>query len=132
MGVIIDEYGNISGLITLEDIIEEIVGDITDEHEKITEQIISIDQGGWIIDAAISLEKIEDLLNVKIESEDSVTLAGFMTEMLQHLPKKGERVTYKGFCFQVQQATSRRVYQVLVFEQKDEPTDSTSDESSEE
>lgn len=128
MGIIIDEYGNISGLITLEDIIEEIVGDITDEHEKVTEQIISIDQGGWIIDAGISLEKVEDLLDIKVESEDSVTLAGFMTEMLQHLPKKGERVIYKGYCFQIQQATSRRVYQVLVFEQKDEPEKTTENE----
>lgn len=120
LAIIIDEYGSVAGLATLEDIIEEIVGEIVDEHEKIDAEIIQLERGGWIVDAGVGLEKIEDLLNIKIITENSVTLGGFLAEKLQHIPRKGERVFYEGFCFQVQQASARRVLQVLVFESKEE------------
>jgi len=120
MAIIIDEYGSVAGLATLEDIIEEIVGEIVDEHEKINAEIVQLERGGWIIDAGISLEKVEDLLKIKVLSENSVSLGGFLAEKLQHLPKKGERVLYEGYCFQIQQASARRVHQVLVFESDEE------------
>jgi CBS domain containing-hemolysin-like protein len=122
MAIIIDEYGSVAGLATLEDIIEEIVGEIVDEHERISAEIVQLERGGWIIDAGVGLEKIEDLLSIKVITENSVTLGGFLAEKLQHLPKKGERVFYEGYCFQVQQASPRRVLQVLVFENKEDTT----------
>lgn len=120
MAIVIDEYGSVVGLVTLEDVIEEIVGEIADEHEKIHTGIVLLEQGGWLIDAGISLEEIEDLLDIKFNVQDSITLAGFLAEKLQHLPKKGERLFYEGYCFQIQQASSKRVFQVLVFEDKGE------------
>lgn len=126
MAIVIDEYGSVAGLATLEDIIEEIVGEIVDEHEKINTDIVQLERGGWIIDAGTSLEKIEDLLGIKISAENSVTLGGFLAEKLQHLPRKGERVFYEGFYFQIQQASARRVFQVLVFKSDDLPGDSSS------
>lgn len=120
MAIIIDEFGSIVGLVTLEDIIEEIVGEISDEHEETNADIVSLEKGGWLVDAGISIEKLEDLLNIKIKAEDSVTLGGFLSEKLQHLPKKGERLFYEGYCFQVQQASPRKVIQTLIFESKDE------------
>lgn len=122
LAVVIDEYGEVIGLVTLEDIIEEIVGEIQDEHENIRSEIVPLQKGGWIIDAKISLEKLSELLDIVFEIEDSITLGGFLSEKLQHLPKKGERLSYKGYCFQVQQASSRRVFQVLVFKEKEEET----------
>ena len=119
MAIILNEYGSVTGLATLEDIIEEIVGEIADEHEKANTDIVALEQGGWIVDGTVSLEKVEDLLGIKIISENSVSLGGFLAEKLQHLPKKGERVLYEGYYFQVQQASPRRVLQVLVFEEKD-------------
>ena len=119
MAILIDEYGGVVGLVTLEDVLEEIVGEIRDEHEHIHTNIVPLESGGWLIDAKTTLGDVEDLLDIDFDVEDSVTLAGFLTERLQHLPKKGERVLYKGFCFQIQQATSRRVFQVLVFEEED-------------
>lgn len=118
IGMVINEHGSITGLITLEDVLEQIVGELRDELEPQTESIVPLKQGGWLIDASIPLEDVTDLLHITFETEGSVTLGGFLTEQLQHLPKKGERVLYKGFYFQVQKASVKRVLQVLVFEEK--------------
>jgi CBS domain containing-hemolysin-like protein len=119
MACIVDEYGCLSGIVTLEDILEEIVGDIADEHEKINSLIVPLDQGGWLVDASIELEDVEDLLQIKFDVEDSLTLGGFLAERLQHLPKKGERLLYESYYFQVQQANSRKVFQVLIFQNQE-------------
>lgn len=123
MAVVIDEFGGVVGLVTLEDVIEEVVGEIRDEHEKIRSEIISLEEGGWLIDAGIGLEKVEELLGFTFPVEDSVTLAGFLAEKLQHLPRKGERFSFNGYCFQIQQASPKRVFQVLVFKEKNEEED---------
>lgn len=121
MAIIVDEYGNIEGLVTLEDIFEEIIGDeITDELETESTDIVPLERGGWLVNAGIGLEELEDLLKIKFATENSVTLGGFLAERLQHLPRKGERVVYENYCFQVQQASARRVFQVLIFENKPE------------
>lgn len=115
MAIVIDEYGSVAGLATLEDILEEIVGEIADEHEKNTAECVKLERGGWMVNAGMSLEKLEDVLEIKIQTENSVTVAGFMAEKLERLPQKGDRVFFEGFCFQVQQASSHRVLQVLIF-----------------
>ncbi len=125
MAILIDEHGAVMGLVTLEDIIEEIVGEISDEHEVVHQDIVTLEEGGWIIDARVDLERVEELLGIAFEVEESVTLGGFLAEKLQHLPKKGDRVLYEGYCFQVQRASSRRVYQVLVFKEKSKEEKST-------
>lgn len=117
LAIVIDEYGSCSGLATLEDVIEEIVGEISDEHEVVDEGIIPLERGGWLVDGRTNLEEVEELLNITFKVKDSLTISGFLSEMLQHIPKKGERIIFEGFCFQVQQANSRRVFQVLVFEE---------------
>jgi len=120
MAIVINEYGGVVGLATLEDVIEEIVGEIRDEHEKIRSKIVPLEQGGWLIDAGVGLDKLEDVLDINFPDGGTVTLAGFLNEQLQHLPRKGERLFYKGYCFQVQQANERRVFQVLVFKGEEE------------
>lgn len=123
IAMVLNEHGSITGLITLEDVLEEIVGEISDEHEPSSEKILPLQQGGWLVDASIMLEDLSNELNITFESENSITLGGFLTEKLQHLPKKGERVAYKGFYFQIQKASPKRVTQVLIFTQKSPPVD---------
>lgn len=115
IAMVLNEHGIITGLITLEDVLEEIVGEISDEHEPTTEKVISLKNGSYLVDAGIDLEDLEKYLSITFETQGSVTLGGFLTEHLQHVPKKGERVVYQEFCFQVQKASAKRVISVLVF-----------------
>jgi len=115
MAMVINEYGSITGLVTLEDILEEIVGEISDEYESAQEKIIQLKPGSWIIDASLPLDDLSELLDIPFETENVLTLGGFLTEQLQRIPKKGERLEYKSYCFQVQKALPKRVLQVLVF-----------------
>lgn len=115
MAIVLNEYGSITGLVTLEDTLEEIVGDISDEYETPPEKIIALEKGGWLADATLDLESLKNTLGVPFKAEDAVTLGGFLTEKLQRLPKKGERLLYNGFYFQIQKASEKRVLQVLIF-----------------
>jgi putative hemolysin len=121
MAIVINEYGSIAGLITLEDILEEIVGEIQDEFEPVHEKIVHMRPGTWLIDASVSLCEVGELLNMKFGDTDALTLGGFVTEQLQYIPKKGERILYSNYYFQVQKATAKRILQILVFEQNSLP-----------
>jgi CBS domain containing-hemolysin-like protein len=118
IAIVLNEHGSVTGLITLEDVLEEIVGEISDEHEPAPERVIQLKPGSWLVDAGVTLEDLEELLKISFETEHSVTLGGFLTEQLQHLPKKGERVLYKHYYFQIQKASPKRVFQVLIFAEK--------------
>ncbi len=115
IAIVINEYGSITGLVTLEDILEEIVGEISDEYESAEKKVVKLKQGGWLVHATTSLDELEDILNITFETEDALTLGGFLIEKAQHLPKKGERISYKNYYFQIQKASIKRVLQVLIF-----------------
>ena len=118
MAIVIDEFGNVIGLVTLEDLIEEIVGEISDEHEKIHTGIIPLEQGGWLVNASIMLDKLEEFLAIVFDVEESLTLAGFLAEKFEYLPQNGEKLLYRGYTFTIQQATDKRIFQVLIAHEK--------------
>ncbi len=115
IAMVLNEFGSITGLVTLEDVIEEIVGEISDEYEAVPEKVILLKSGGFLIDASIDLEELGDVLGIEFETEDALTLGGFIIEQLERVPKTGERLEYKKFHFKIQQATPKRILQVLVF-----------------
>ncbi len=114
IAIVINEFGSITGLVTFEDAIEEIVGEIHNEYETATEDIIKVKENGWLVNASTDLEDLGKILNISFESGNTITLGGFLSEKLQRLPKKGEKTEYEGFTFSVQKATPRRVHQVMV------------------
>jgi putative hemolysin len=120
IAIVLNEHGSVTGLIALEDVLEEIVGEITDEHEPSTSKILPMQPGVWLVDASVPIHDLSNVLNISFKTEDSITLGGFLTEKLQHLPQKGERVLYKDYYFQIQKASPKRVKQVLIFAEKKE------------
>ncbi|MGE0206946.1 MAG: hemolysin family protein [Candidatus Babeliales bacterium] len=117
IAIVLNEHGIIMGLVTLEDILEEIVGEIRDEYEAVPEKIITLREGDWLVDGSIDLDSLSKLLGITFEVEDAVSIAGFLTEQLQHLPQKGQEVIYKQYKFLVQQASPKRVSQVRIIKE---------------
>ena len=120
MAIVLNEHGIVTGLITLENVLEEFVGEFSDEHDMTAEKYIELKQGGWLINGNMPIEDVADLIGIEFATEGALTHGGFLTEQLQHVPKKGERVLYNDYYFQVQEASPKRVLRVLVFKEKPE------------
>jgi putative hemolysin len=115
MVIVVDEYGGTAGLITLEDLIEEIIGDIQDEYD-IHEEAEFVQEGPdtFTVDAGITLTDFNDLLNVELSKEDSDTLGGFIFTELGHVPEPGETLDYQNLNFTITSLDGRRIRKVSV------------------
>jgi CBS domain containing-hemolysin-like protein len=111
MAIVLDEYGGVAGLVTLEDILEEIVGDIADEFDDhADEQVQRIDDHTLLVDARIHLDELNDLYDLEFpEDGDFDTLAGFVFSELGRIPKQGEVVTWSHLQITVLEATLRKL-----------------------
>ncbi len=114
IAIVIDEYGGTAGLVTLEDLLEEIVGEIWDEHEVDTATYQKIDENTYRISAEMEIDRVNELLKLNIEKENVETLAGFVLEHLGHIPTPGEQFRYQNYLFTVEQADERSVSLLLV------------------
>ena len=113
MAIVVDEYGGTAGLITLEDIIEEIVGEIQDEHEKPKETIKKIEESKYLISGDLSIRDWSDFFGIEMEPMDIDTVGGFIVSLFEHIPKKGDSVRFKDFVFTVEGIRKRRVISIL-------------------
>ena len=113
MAIVVDEYGGTAGLITLEDIIEEIVGEIQDEHEKPRETLEKIDENKYLISGNLSIRDWADTFGVEIEPMGVDTVGGFVITLLEHIPKKGDSVVYEDFVFTIEGVRKRRITSIL-------------------
>ena len=102
IAIVLDEYGGTAGMVTMEDILEEIVGEIYDEYDKETDKFKKIDNNTFLFDASIALYDVEKFLDIEIDEEDVDTLGGYLIKKLDRIPKDGEKpivetekVTYK-------------------------------------
>jgi CBS domain containing-hemolysin-like protein len=114
VAVIVDEYGGTAGIITIEDVLEEIVGDIADEHEEDEVTIVDMGDGSWLVSGLVRVEEIEDKLGVELAGDDYETVAGMIFTTLGRVPKAGAVVTKNGWRFEVERADRRRIYRVRV------------------
>ena len=113
-GFVVDEHGGLEGIITLEDLLEEIVGDISDEHdEEVNEQITEIDKTTYVLDGGLAVRDLNKRLKLTVpESESYTTIGGFLMTQVGHLLKPGEVVQYDGLVFKVERVEKRRVRRV--------------------
>jgi putative hemolysin len=110
IAIVIDEYGGVAGLVTIEDIIEEILGEIEDEDEgAIDEEIIQQEDGSFLIDGSAEIRKVELLYDKELEADDFTTVAGLIINKLGHMPSVGEKLELKGLQLEVVDADSRRI-----------------------
>lgn len=114
MAIVVGQDGLVSGLITLEDVLEEIVGEISDEHEVKPQQIVPLRHGGWLVDTSLSLQELGTFLNITFDQSQAKTVADFMAEQIKTTPKKGDGFLYQDFYFQVQQADAKKVRRVTI------------------
>jgi len=118
MAIVVDEYGGISGLITIEDVLEEIVGEIDDEHDEDDparkKLIQSQPDGGFLVNALTPIADFNERLGSRFADDEFDTVGGMVTSEFGHLPETGEEVVIGGFHFRVTRADDRRVLQFAV------------------
>ena len=114
MAIIVDEYGGTAGVVTIEDLLEEIVGDIQDEYDSEAPMAQQIGEREYIFDAQIWLDDVNDILGVSLPSEESDTLGGFIYRQLGVMPAVGSKVAYEQLVLEVQTVQARRILQVRV------------------
>jgi len=116
MAIVIDEYGQTAGLVAMEDFLEEIVGNIQDEYDKEEKMIISVDNDSYVVKGSISLEDLEDELNIMIDHNDFDTLNGLLISILDRIPADGEKATlsYAGYQFDILETMNKMIGQVRI------------------
>jgi putative hemolysin len=114
VAVVVDEYGGTAGIITIEDIIEEIVGEIADEHEEEEPTIVEVSEDSYLVSGLLRVELLEEKLDAELRDEDYETVAGLIFTSLGRVPNVGTFVTKNGWRFEVDRADRRRIYRVKV------------------
>lgn len=116
MAIVVDEYGGVAGLVTVEDLLEEIVGEINDEHEATGIHHVRLDDERWQVPGRIHLEDLTDALEIDLDLDalPYETLSGWICGELGHVPKEGEKVQMNGLTFIIEGADERRVTSVVV------------------
>ena len=119
MVIVIDEYGSVAGLVTIEDLVEEIVGDIRDEYDREENLYEKISQYEYIVDAKLSIDEFNELMETELKNEDYDTLGGFLYAQLDKIPVPGDTITFENLTFTVMDTRGRRITKVRVELQPD-------------
>jgi len=114
MAIVVDEYGGVSGLVTVEDLLEEIVGEISDEHEDEREEVSPAGEQAYSVSGKVNIAKVQELFGRGPEEEEFTTLGGFLAARLGHIPRPGEIHREADLLFTVEEADRRRVHRVRI------------------
>jgi len=113
--VVVDEYGGVEGVLTIKDLVSELVGDLRDEFDKPAELMVSpIDQARWLVDGATPVEDVSAELGVDLPEGDYVTLGGFLFERFGRIPEEGDTFGWEGWEFRIAEMDKRRISKVVV------------------
>jgi putative hemolysin len=112
MAIVVDEYGGVAGLVTIEDLVEEIVGEIGDEHEKA--QVSRESEHSYVVPGNMDVDRLDELFGTRPEGRESTTIAGLVSELAGRIPQKGEMIEEHGLRFEVLESTKRKVQRVRI------------------
>jgi CBS domain containing-hemolysin-like protein len=124
MAVVIDEYGGTAGLVTLEDLLEEIVGEIVDEYDVEAPKVERLPDGGLRVAGGTPIDEVNELLAIELPETDWDTVGGLMFNLLGHVPVEGEAVEFQGFEFRAERVQGRRILTVRITPKESEPAES--------
>ncbi len=116
MTIVIDEYGGTAGLLTIEDLVEQIVGNIEDEYDEVEQEIVEIAPGSWLVAGSFALDKLSKATGVMFEDDDYDSVAGFLIELLDRIPEENEQpsVRYENLIFHILSVSDNRIVRVRV------------------
>ncbi|RLC41609.1 MAG: HlyC/CorC family transporter [Candidatus Coatesbacteria bacterium] len=118
MAIVVDEYGGVAGLVTIEDILEEIVGEIQDEYDYEEKEVVRLPDGSYRVSAKIDIEELNELLDIRLPEEGFETLGGYILQMLERVPDVGEVIEADGLSITIKEADEKRIHWVEI--RKDE------------
>ena len=125
MAIVVDEYGNVAGVVTLEDLVEEIVGEIRDEHEARAD-IVRESESSYVVPGRMDVDRLTELFGVRPEEREAATVAGLVSELLGRIPAPGEVVEDDDLRFEVLEASSRRVERLRISRKRPGPAKAAS------
>ncbi|MDR7869327.1 MAG: hemolysin family protein [Tissierellaceae bacterium] len=114
MVVVIDEYGGTEGIVTIEDLIEEIVGEIEDEYDKDIQEIDVIKEDEYLVNGNIKIEDLNDLIGIHLESDDFDTIAGFVIGIVDRIPEEGEEIEFENIKFIIENIDRNRIEKIRI------------------
>lgn len=115
MAILIDEYGGFAGIVTIEDLIEEIMGNIFDEYDDAEPDIKKLDNNTYIVNGLLSINEVNDYLDLDLESEHSDTIGGFVVNLIDNIPNQvNETVEYNNMIFKVEEVKEKRIEKVRI------------------
>lgn len=112
MAVVVDEYGQAAGLVTIEDVLEQIVGDIEDEHDEHDDEnyVFQRSENEYMLKALMPIDEFDEYFETKLATDEYDTIGGFVVSQLEHMPKKGESIVVEHLKFEIVKADNRRVH----------------------
>ena len=124
MAIVIDEYGSVAGLVTLEDLVEEIVGEIRDEHE-FSQDIVREGDLAYVMQGTVDVGRLQDLFDMRLEGHDATTVGGLVSAIAGRIPQPGEVVEDEGLRFEILESTDRKVEKIRVCRSQPERAESS-------
>lgn len=121
LAIVVDEFGGVAGLVTIEDLLEEIVGEIHDEYDEEEETIRQLSDISWEVAARINLDELSEEIDVEFPDDNYETLGGFLFHLFGHIPAPGESHTYENMLFKVTKGNERRIETVLITKEESAP-----------
>ncbi len=128
IALVTDEYGSVSGLVTLEDLLEELVGEITDEYDREETDVEEVAEGVFRVDGKVAIDAVNELLDVELPDEEWDTVGGLVLGLLGSIPEQGQQVGFQDLLFTAEQVRGRRIAKVLITRREPDPEDRPQEE----